>query len=153
LIGAGDELEPLRQQAQELGIEEMVRFAGTRANVPNPNHLFDVSVLCSRSEGFPNTLVEAMAAARPVVATAVGGVPDAVREGDTGLLVPPRQPVALAESLGRLLESESMRAQFGAAGLREARARYTAAAVVPRLVGLYRRLLNRPHTQETNAAA
>src|SRR5258708_20758858 len=88
MMGAGDQQAALEALGTELGVGSMLRFAGVRPNLPNLNRLFDVSVLCSLSEGFPNTLVEAMAAERPVVATRVGGIVDAVEEDRNGLLLP-----------------------------------------------------------------
>jgi glycosyltransferase involved in cell wall biosynthesis len=104
---------------------------------PNPHHLFDVSVLPSLSEGFPNSLVEAMAAGRPVVATRVGGVPDAVADGVTGLLVPPATPALLAAALAELLADPARRAAMGAAGSARARALFHAGTVIPLLEAMY----------------
>ena len=102
-----------------------------------------VSVLSSLHEGFPNSVVEAMAAARPVVATRVGGVPDAVTDGDTGLLVPPATPEALAAAIGRLLADRRAAADMGARGQADARSRFHASAVLPSLEALYVSLLAR----------
>ncbi|MEO5817799.1 MAG: glycosyltransferase [Gemmatimonadaceae bacterium] len=140
LIGSG----PLRAELEALavaeGVESIVRFAGLRTPPPNLHSIFDVSVLCSLSEGFPNTIVEAMAAGRPVVGTNVGGVPDAVREGVNGRLVPAQDPAALAAALAPLLRDRELRQRLGAAGQRIARAEYSAATVLPRLGALYETL-------------
>lgn len=141
LIGSGPFRADLEARVAELGIEGMVRFAGPRPNLPNLHRLFDVSVLCSWSEGFPNSIVEAMAAQRPVVATSVGGIPDAVEHDHTGLLVPPRDAPALAAALERLLASRSLREEMGQRGLDRARLRFTAAVVLPRVTELYSELL------------
>ena len=109
IVGQGPERDALEALATEVGIGAIVRFAGLRPQVPSFHHLFDVSVLCSVSEGFPNSLVEAMAAERPIVATDVGGVRDAVRDGETGLLVPPRSPTQLAKAIECLLGDPSLR--------------------------------------------
>lgn len=142
LVGDGVEREALDRLAADLQIEDRVHFAGQRPNTPNLHALFEVSVLASLSEGFPNSLVEAMAAARPVVATDVGGNPDAIRPG-TGLLVPPSDPTALAAALHRLLGDEQARARMGEAALQRARSEYHADAVLPRLESIYRQLLSR----------
>jgi glycosyltransferase involved in cell wall biosynthesis len=113
---------------------------GTLPNLPNLHRLFDVSVLCSVSEGFPNSIVEAMAAARPVVATSVGGVRDAVEHGVTGLLIESGDVAGLTDALAQLLESAELRARLGSAGQQRARARFTAAVVVPSVSDLYRQL-------------
>lgn len=107
----------------------------------NYHHLFDISVLASQSEGFPNTLVEAMAAGRPVVATAVGGNRDAVVDGETGRLVPVGDAAALASALQELSDSPQLRARFGAAGLARARAEYRAERVMAGLESMYDDLL------------
>jgi glycosyltransferase involved in cell wall biosynthesis len=119
-----------------------VHFAGHRANDPNINRMFDISALCSLSEGFPNVIVEAMAAERPVVATAVGGNVDAVR-GGTGILVPPAEPAHLANALDRLLRDPVLRRRMGAEGGRVARAEYHVSTVIPRLEAMYCDLLDR----------
>jgi glycosyltransferase involved in cell wall biosynthesis len=121
---------------------EVVHFAGVRPNEPNLHHLFDISVLCSLSEAFPNSIVEAMAAGKPVVATRVGGVGDAVVDGETGLLVPPRLPAALAAAIEQLLIEPERRREMGAAAARRARAQFHASRVLPTLESLYDRLLS-----------
>ena len=84
-----------------LGLAPRVRFLGERAGVERLLPGMDVFVLSSREEGIPNALLEAMAAGRPCVATAVGGTPEVLRDGETGWLVPPADPAALAEALAR----------------------------------------------------
>ena len=142
VVGDGPERERLERLAAQLGIAAHVRFAGHQPNVPSFHHLFDVSVLTSVSEGFPNSLVEAMAAGRPIVATNVGGVPDAVRHEENGLLVPPSNPDALAVALARLLGDPALRERMGAAGARRARADFHATEVITLLTSLYDHLLS-----------
>jgi glycosyltransferase involved in cell wall biosynthesis len=137
LFGSGPEEASLRTLAAELGIAHAVRFAGTRANVPNLHALFDVSVLPSRSEGFPNSLVEAMAAGRAVVATSVGGVADAVADHSTGLLVPAGDANALAAAISRLLDEPSLRRVMGEEGRAHAIRRFSAASIIPEIERLY----------------
>ena len=141
VVGQGPELERLRALSDELGIAHAVRFAGLRPQVPSFHFLFDISVLSSVSEGFPNSLVEAMAAGRPIVATDVGGVRDAVRHGANGLLVPPGNPPAFADALRVSVARRDLRQTMGAAGA-AARARsFTPNDVVGSLEQLYERLL------------
>ena len=104
------------------------------------HHLFDVSVLCSTSEAFPNSVIEAMAASRPVVATSVGGVPDAVRDGVTGLLVPPGDTEQLATAIRRLHDEPALRERFGRAAEAAARAGYSESAVIAQVESLYAQL-------------
>jgi glycosyltransferase involved in cell wall biosynthesis len=103
LVGDGPERAALEARARELGLAGRVRFAGERDDVAALLPTFDVFVLSSREEGIPNALLEAMAAARPVVATAVGGTPEVVHAGETGWLVPPGEPAALAAALDEAL--------------------------------------------------
>jgi len=149
LIGDGARRRELEQLAQALGIADRIRFAGYRPNTPNLNHLFDITALASRSEGFPNALVEAMAAGRPVVATAVGGNPEAVRPS-TGILVPPDDAGALAQALDRLLTDEPLRRRMGRAAVDVARAEYDAGAVITRLESAYEELLTHSRRSARN---
>jgi glycosyltransferase involved in cell wall biosynthesis len=145
-VGEGPERARLEVLAKTLGMESIVHFAGQRAQAPNLHWLFDVSVLCSTSEAFPNSILEAMAASRAVVATDVGGNPDAVREGRTGLLVPPSDPSRLAWAISRLYEDASLRAKLGAAARASAQAGYSAESVLPQVEQLYQRLAGRAST-------
>ena len=141
IVGQGSLLDDLERLARELGISGAVRFAGLRPQTPSFHFLFDISVLCSVSEGFPNSLVEAMAAARPIVATRVGGVVDAVRDGENGLLVAAGDADALAHAIGALLADPGRREALGQAGVRRARAEFDARVVVGSLERLYEELL------------
>ena len=141
LIGDGETRGALEQLAGDLGIGDRVTFVGEVRDGQNHHRAFDISVLTSLSEGFPNTLVEAMAAGRPVVATAVGGSVDAVVDGETGLLVPPSAPPELSAALARLLDDADARARMGRAGLERARRLYDARRTVGTLEEMYERLL------------
>lgn len=141
LIGEGSERQPLQALARELGLGDRVHLPGSRSSTPNLHHLFDVSVLCSLHEGFPNSLVEAMAAGRPIVATNVGGIPDAVTPGENGLLVPAQSPDALAAGIGVLLANPDRRRAMGEAGLRRARRDFRAETVIPQLEAVYEQLV------------
>jgi len=137
LVGDGPSRASLETLASEHAIAKSIVFAGARTDGFNYHQLFDVSVLTSRSEGFPNSLVEAMAAARPVVATAVGGNLDAVRDGSTGRLVPPGDVSALAGALQELLQSPALRQRFGADGFARAQSEYRADRVIASLESMY----------------
>lgn len=139
LVGAdGGSQDSLKRLAGELDLAGRVHFAGHQPSVPSCHHLFDVSVLTSVSEGMPNSVLEAMAAARPVVATSVGGIPDAVLEGETGFLVPPRAPALLADRIEQLLSDSALRTSLGQAGRAWAQSEHTAAVAIGRLVEVYR---------------
>ena len=127
--------------AQRLGLEAHVRFLGWRRDLGRVYADLDVVALCSRNEGSPVVLIEALAAARPAVATAVGGVPEVVLDGETGLTVPPNDPLALAEGVRRLLGDRALAAQLGQAGRRHVYPRYDSSRLVDDMRSLYRREL------------
>ena len=137
LVGDGECRAPLQELARELNINRQVFFAGRRPHHPNLHHLFDVSVLCSRSEALSNSILEAMAAGNPVVATDVGASGDAVLDGATGLLVPPADPPRLGEALERLLSDPELARDMGEAGRERAQAHYSAEAALSSLEELY----------------
>jgi glycosyltransferase involved in cell wall biosynthesis len=99
LVGDGPERAALERNVRERGLTDRVKLLGERPDVERLLPAFDVFVLSSREEGIPNALLEAMAAGRPAVATAVGGTPEVLTDGETGWLVPPEAPEALAEAL------------------------------------------------------
>lgn len=138
LVGRdGGSRAALEQLAGHLGIADRVHFAGFRPSHPSPHHLFDISVLTSQSEGFPNSILEAMAAARPVVATRVGAVPDAIVDGENGFLVPSGHIQLLQARLHQLLGDTAMARRFGDRGRERARREFSAAAAIGRLVETY----------------
>ena len=116
MVGDGPERERLEASCRELGVTDLVVFAGTTADVSVYYSLADVFVLPSRSEGSPNVLLEAMASGTAVVATAVGGVPEVVRSGDNGLLVPAKDVNALAGGIAELLGNRELRQHLGSRG-------------------------------------
>ena len=116
LVGDGRERPALEAEAARLGVDGALEFLGERRDVPALLADADVFVLSSRSEGMPVSVLEAMAAGLPVVASAVGGVPEVVVSGETGVLVPPGDPPALAEALARLAADPDLRLRFGRAG-------------------------------------
>lgn len=117
LIAGRGELEvPLKDQAKSLGIEGKVRFLGMRQDIPRLLALMDVFVLPSLSEGLSMALLEAMAAGKPVVATRVGGNPELVEDGKTGMLVTAEDAKELAASLMRMLEEPTTMHVFGQTG-------------------------------------
>ena len=142
LIGDGDTRSALESEAQALGIASSVTFAGELRSGQNHHRLFDLSVLCSLSEGFPNSLVEAMAAGVPIVATRVGGNVDAVVDGENGLLVEVGDAEGMSRAIGGLLEDGALRHAMGAAGRARAHERYRAAAAIASLDSMYQRLLS-----------
>jgi len=116
IVGDGPLRRTLEGLASALGIAESVFFLGTRSDVPAILRQLDLFVLSSLWEGLPNAVMEAMAAARAVVATAVDGTRELVVPGETGLLVPPRDSVALARAIEELLNAPARREAMGNAG-------------------------------------
>ena len=137
LIGSGPSETELRRLADELGVSARVRFAGEIRSTGNLHSYFDLSVLCSRSEGFPNSIIEAMALARPIVATPVGGVTDVIEHERTGLLVPVGDSAELARAISRLHADAGLRKALGARARAVAASGYRREAVIDRLGALY----------------
>jgi glycosyltransferase involved in cell wall biosynthesis len=140
VVGDGGERPALEGLCQRLGVSDQVRFVGWRQDLPAILAGLDGVVLSSRNEGTPVALIEAMAAARPTVATAVGGVPDVVTHEQTGLLVPPAAPAALATALVRLCRCAEERRRLGTAG-RQAAVEYRQEHLVARIDRVYRTAL------------
>jgi|HubBroStandDraft_1064217.scaffolds.fasta_scaffold00158_34 L-malate glycosyltransferase len=144
LIGDGPTRAALARLAEELGIGARVHFAGEILPVNNLHQYLDVSVLCSRSEGFPNAVLEALAAQVPVVATAVGGVTDIVTDGESGLLVAVDDVDALRARLQALATDAALRRRLAVAGVARAQSTYSEGAVMSQLAGLYQELAAAP---------
>jgi glycosyltransferase involved in cell wall biosynthesis len=126
IVGDGPRRAALEVLAEDLGIRDRVLFTGPRNDVAAVLAVMDIFVLTSFTiECFPMALLEAMASSRPAVCTAVGGVPELLSDGVTGYLVPPRDPIALADRLSSLLESSQRRRQFGAAARARVEAEFT----------------------------
>lgn len=142
MAGIGDLREPLERRAGELGVADRIHWLGKLPHdeVGWAMAAGDVFVLPSLSEGLPTVVCEAMNCGLPVVATAVDGTPEIVRDGETGLLVPPREPGALAAALGRLLDDRDLAGRMGEAALRIGRQRYTWAANARRMTEIYEAL-------------
>jgi glycosyltransferase involved in cell wall biosynthesis len=140
LIGAGPSRRALEDLTRELNLDGRVHFTGQLVEAENLHQFFDVSVLSSRSEGFPNVVIEALAAGCPVVATPVGGVPEVISDRQTGLLVPVDQPEALAASLRELRRDAALRKRLSESGLAWARGKYHQTMVIARLEALYQDL-------------
>ena len=140
-VGDGPMRPQLEDRARILGVADSIIFAGLRHDIPTILSLFDLFVLPSLWEGLPMAVLEAMAAGLPVVATAVGGTPEVVLDGITGLLVPPRDPQALAEGILRLLRDPDLRQRMGGAGRERVAAHFSVEQMVQRTEKLYEQLL------------
>ena len=141
----GDEgyLASLRRLAARLCIDDRVVFAGLRQDVPALLGASTVAVMPSLNEAMPNALLEAMAAGAPTVATRVGGTPEAMTSGDTGLLVPPGDARALETAISRMLDEPVMAAALGHAARRRIEQRFSLQRMVADTEQLYVDLLQR----------
>ena len=142
LIGDGSEREKLQSMAHQLGLNGSVRFLGVRTDIPELLATCDLTTLASAREGLPMAILEAMAAGRPVVATRVGSVSELVRDEETGLLIPPGDPEALAEALQTMIADSRKRQQFAAKAFEVVRARYSFDRTLEQYDSLYTAVLS-----------
>jgi glycosyltransferase involved in cell wall biosynthesis len=149
IVGDGPDRPALERLTRTLALDRSVIFAGLTSNVAPYYAMADLFVLPSLSEGSPNALLEAMACSLPIVATRVGGVPEIASDGTTALLVPPRQPLALAGAITRLLDDHGLSAQLGAAARRRVLADYTPERRVAALSKLYAALAGITHDTDS----
>ena len=122
---------------------DRIIFAGERTDIPRVLQEVNISALPSLSEGFSNSLLEAMVARLPVVATNVGGNPEIVTDGKTGILVPARDPAALANAMIQILESPSLARQFGEAGRERVAKNFSIESTVRKTEDLYLEMLEK----------
>jgi glycosyltransferase involved in cell wall biosynthesis len=139
LVGAGSQTDALRAQARSLPLpaRRRVMFAGSRTDVGAITDALDLAVLPSLREAQGLAVLEAMAARRPVVASAVGGIPETIRDGLDGLLVAPADPGPLARAVIRLARHPRLRDRLAASGRRRAEEQFSAAATVRRVEAIY----------------
>jgi glycosyltransferase involved in cell wall biosynthesis len=141
IAGRGEEDERLRALAKASGCAGRVHLLGYRADIPDILAGADIFAMPSLSEGLPLALIEAMFAARAIVASTVGGIPDAIEDEREGLLVPPGDAIALGAALQRVVVSPELRAALGAAAERRAESAFTTARMADQYEDLYRSLL------------
>jgi glycosyltransferase involved in cell wall biosynthesis len=140
LIGDGPDQTELERYCREYGLRDRVVFTGYQENISDYYQILDLLVLPSLSEGLPNTVLEAMSFAVPVVATSVGGVPEVI-EKENGVLVPPNDPEALAKGMIELLQNESLRKTIGSKGRTSLHPRFAPDHRVEKIIALYHELL------------
>jgi len=141
ILGQGELHESLAQQVHHLGLDKHVLLPGFRTDVLSLMKTVDIFVMSSVMEGLGTSLLDAMACARPIVATDTGGIPEVVVHEDTGLLVPPRDPGALADALLTLLRDETLARAYGAAGYERVHRRFSVEHMVRNTVSAYEDLL------------
>jgi glycosyltransferase involved in cell wall biosynthesis len=140
VAGDGPEREGLGQEARRLDLDGTVQLLGIRRDVPALLDALDVAVLSSDYEGSPLSVMEYMAAGKPVVSTRVGGVPELVEDGVHGLLVEPRDPGALAAAIGRLLHDPAEARRLGEQGRERQQRELSLDAMVRKIEDLYEEL-------------
>jgi glycosyltransferase involved in cell wall biosynthesis len=138
ILGEGDQRPSLERQIRELHLDKHVFLPGFREDVLGFLRSFDLFVMPSISEGLGTSLLDAMAAAKATVATRTGGIPEVVLDGETGLLVPPRDPRALANAVTTLLKDPKLRDRMGNSGLERVRRVFSAERMVERTLEVYR---------------
>jgi glycosyltransferase involved in cell wall biosynthesis len=141
LVGAGPRQARVRRLAAELGLEQRVHFSGGTTNVAQRLSNSQIFVLASNSEGFPRSILEAMRSGLPVVASDVGGVREAVIQGETGFVVPRHNAGGLAKALSILLDNPELRLRFGRAGRRRYENNFTFDIMLAKTLALYDRIL------------
>jgi glycosyltransferase involved in cell wall biosynthesis len=146
--------EELKQQVVRLGLQDKVIFTGFRLDVPKILSSLAVSILPSViGEGLSNSLLESMAAAVPVIATNVGGNPEVIVHGETGLLVPPKKPSALAEAICQVILTPGLRQSFGQAGRRRVLEHFSNERMIRTVERMYGDLLEASHRKPAAAAS
>jgi len=143
IVGQGELRETLQAQTQRLGLQDKVTFTGLRDDVPELLAASDLFVLSSTREGLPNSLLEAMAMSRPAVCTDAGGTKEALVDGETGILVPPRQPERLAIAICELIDDPLRRKQYGQAARKRIETEFDIQVMADKLGATYRHLYNR----------
>jgi glycosyltransferase involved in cell wall biosynthesis len=137
LKNGGQTRRAMEARVAALGLTARFRFLGFRTDVPRVVQAFDIIAVPSHIEPLGNATLEAMATGRPVVGSRVGGIPEMVIDGETGALVPPRDPTALAHAIARLIDDRALRMRMGAAAKQRATMKFSIEAHGERLQCLY----------------
>ena len=141
IAGSGPMREKLEHQARRLGLADCISFLGWRTDLSCLMPSWTAFVQSSLDEGFPVALMEAMSAGIPVVATSVGGTPELVDNGRTGILVPPSDPMALAAGLRTLIQDARLREKIGSAGRDRVRKQFSESRMVASIGKIYEKML------------
>jgi len=145
IAGEGELRPALERQIKDHRLEKHVLLAGFRPDVLSLHKAFDIFVMSSVTEGLGTSLLDAMAAAKPIVATRTGGIPEVVVDGETGILVPPRDHDAMADAIVRLLNDAELRRGMGEAGRARARALFSTERMVLNTLNAYQGVALQPH--------
>jgi glycosyltransferase involved in cell wall biosynthesis len=149
ILGEGDLREPLERLVREYHLEKHVLLPGFRTDVLGCIKGFDLFVLPSLTEGLGTSLLDAMACARPIVATRTGGIPEVVEDRVNGLLVEPRRDQELAGAIIKMLKDAELRSKMGAAGFARVSERFTLERMIAGTAAAYSRVAGIPHAADT----
>jgi len=149
-VGDGPDRERLLSLAEKAGVGDRIRFLGFRKDIPELLGVMDLFVLCSYTEGLPNALLEAMAASLPIIASAVGGIPEVIQGGVTGLLVPPGDVEALSRALALLLRNPERMERMGRQARKFIQEHYSLETQLNGFIRLYDTLLSEKLGLETS---
>jgi glycosyltransferase involved in cell wall biosynthesis len=144
IAGEGPDRQAIENMIQRFGLQSSVILAGHHSDMPGIYAAIDIFVLPSLNEGLPMTILEAMAASKPVIATRVGAIPSVIKEGETGLLVDPGDADGLRDALARLLSDSDLCQRLGAAGHDWVRRNYTSEAMAMKYRQMYGEVLGVP---------
>ncbi len=138
IAGGGPLEQQLKEQTAALGIADSVRFIGRRTDVVDVLWALDIFVMPSEAEGLPISILEAMAASKCIVSTAVGAIPHVLEHGNCGVLIEPQSPQAIAQAVNGLLNDQAARTRLGAAALQRVSREYSIKTTVAKYEALYR---------------
>lgn len=141
IVGEGSLEEEIKDRAAESGADRHITFTGFRKDVPELLDMFDVFVMPSVMEGLCTSILDALAMRKPVVASQVGGIPEIIEDGVTGLLIPPRDPAALAAAVARVLGDPELARKLAERGRKKVEDAFSTDAMVEGNIGVYERLL------------
>jgi glycosyltransferase involved in cell wall biosynthesis len=146
LVGGGPDEAEFRKQVSDAGLTDSVIFTGVRSDMPQVYRAADVVLLPSTyGENLPTVLIEASASGKAIAASRIGGIPDIIIDGSTGLLFEPNDPTALAATVTRLLDDPQLRMSLGQPAVERARTEFSATTWARRLQALYRELIERKY--------
>ncbi len=151
LVGVGELKGAVEHQVRSLGIESRVIFAGFREDIPEVLAGFDLFVMGSHLEGLCTSIMDAMATGIPVVATTAGGIPEIIDTEKEGLLVPPRDPAALAQAILRVVEDAKLAQDLGQSGREKVQKHFSADRMVERTLEIYNQLAGERGTSQRAA--
>ncbi|MCL1886851.1 MAG: glycosyltransferase [Betaproteobacteria bacterium] len=147
-FGQGPLLSPLKTIVQQKKLENVIQFAGFRTDLPKWLGGLDILAHPADMEGLGVSLLQASAAAVPIVTTRAGGLPEAVQDGVTGILIDPGDAVSLTAALRRLIEDTSLRHKLGAAGRKRIMSAFSVEAMAKGNLDVYKKVLNETHTKK-----